>query len=194
MALDNPFAPDAKVEEYFFNFFKDNIENYQEKYHDSFSLNPVRVAVQGSSVKEKQTMIVQLREMAADGPMDKFKRSVFGLASQLGAKDFDVTVIVDELEEIQYSKDPNASAIYQSSITSLLSFFSVGNFDQFNRFLRLESPQLFKQQILLIIEGVKKKRFRTDDRFAWLVDSKFTSNEFARKAIEKIAKAQEEKK
>ncbi|SCX11829.1 hypothetical protein [Corynebacterium jeikeium] len=107
---------------------------------------------------------------------DPATRKYFGIAITLGAKDLDVTPIVDELELYQNTTDPTALRMISRDQGYMMDVVAPTNFEQFNRYLRLEGEALMDGQTLFLCKAVKTKSFRMAPEFQWLKTSRFAKH------------------
>ena len=194
MAVPNPFKPNEEAEQFVFEQFNELIPRFREEQGNY--VNFVRAALRLADAKTKKKVIAELRSYAEDPQWGEISRGVFGMLLQLGAKDLDVTAVVDEVEKYKDYPAEETKLLFDGDTGLLQESVHPRNFDQLNRFLKLESsidpdPLRESQHDLIWFAAKKSKKFREDPRFAWLVDSRFAgANSVVDEGLQRIAKAQ----
>lgn len=122
---------------------------------------------------QRKKIIDALRPYATQSFAEPATRKFFSIAITFGAKDLDVTPIVDELEHYQHSTDPKVKDMISHDQSLLMDVVSPPNFEQFNRYLALDGPALTDGQTLFLCGAIKTKAFRMAPEFQWLKTSRF---------------------
>ena len=194
MAVPNPFERNVEANQFVIEQFNELIPRFREEQGNY--VNFVRAALRLADAKTKKKVIAELRSYAEDPQWGEISRGVFGMLLQLGAKDLDVTAVVDEVEKYKDYPAEETKLLFDGDTGLLQESVHPRNFDQLNRFLKLESsidpdPLRESQHDLIWFAAEKSKKFREDPRFAWLVNSRFVgANPAVDKGLERIAKAQ----
>ena len=194
MAVPNPFEPNEEAEQFVIEQFNELIPRFREEQENY--VDYAWAAQELADVKTRKKVIAELRPYAEDPAWSVVSQNVFGMLLQLGAKDLDVTAVVDEFEKYKDYPAEETKLLFDGDTGFLQESVHPRNFDQFNRFLKLESsidpdPLRESQHDLIWFAAQKSKKFREDPRFAWLVNSRFVgANSAVDEALKRIAKAQ----
>ncbi|WP_342318506.1 hypothetical protein [Corynebacterium mayonis] len=196
MPVPNPFEPIFDSKQFLTERFIELIPGFREEQDKDNYVNHAVAAVEMTDRKMRRDIIAALRPYAEQLHWGPISRGAFGMLNQLGAKDLDVTAVVDEFEKYKEYPANKTKTLFSGRTGSLQRNVHPRNFEQFNRFLKMQSSRrpdpLLKSQQGLIWDGVgTSKKFREHPGFAWLVHSRFagTAPEVD-KALERIAKAQ----
>ena len=134
-----------------------------------------RRIIRRSTPEQLDRIIELLTPFATASFEDPATRQFFAIASDLGASDLDVTPIVDEVERYQKSTDPAVLEMIDNDQVLLLDEISPSNFEQLNRYLKLESITLLDNQVEFLRKAVRNKTFRNAPEFQWLATSRFAT-------------------
>ncbi|MGJ4077305.1 hypothetical protein ACN4EB_06210 [Corynebacterium macclintockiae] len=125
---------------------------------------------------QRKNIIDALRPYTTRSFAEPATRDFFSIAVTFGAKDLDVTPIVDELEHYQHSTDPKVKDMISNDQSLMMDVVAPTNFEQFNRYLRLEGEALMDGQTLFLRGAIKTKAFRMAPEFQWLKTSRFAKH------------------
>ena len=194
MAVPNPFEPNEEAEQFVIEQFNELIPRFREEQGNY--VDYARAAQELADVKTRKKVIAELCPYAEDPAWSVVSQNVFGMLLQLGAKDLDVTAVVDEVEKYKDYPAEETRLLFNGDGAFLQESVHPRNFDQLNRFLKLQSsitpdPLMDVQNSVIWFAAQKSKKFREDPRFAWLVNSRFVgANSAVDEALKRIAKAQ----
>ncbi|MCG7457566.1 hypothetical protein [Corynebacterium sp. ACRPH] len=171
MTIVNPYDDVPGVDERANSIIRQAIPDFSGiDYHWNLTIK------KNSTLAQRKKAIELLRPYAADSFSDPATRQYFAVAITLGAKDLDVTPIVDELEQYQNTTDPTALEMIEQDQSHMMDVVAPTNFEQFNRYLRLEGEALMYGQTLFLCKAVKTKSFRMAPDFQWLKTSRFAKH------------------
>lgn len=171
MTIVNPYEEVPNVSEKASNLIRQAIPDFSGiDYHWNLTIK------KNSTLAQRKKAIELLRPYAADTFSDPATRKYFAIAVTLGAKDLDVTPIVDELEQYQNTTDPTALEMIGRDHSHMMDVVAPTNFEQFNRYLRLEGKALMEGQTLFLCGAIKTKAFRMAPEFQWLKTSRFAKH------------------
>ncbi|SES03848.1 hypothetical protein [Corynebacterium cystitidis] len=136
--------------------------------------------------EQRKEIIENLRPYAERSFDDPATRKFFSVAIMVGAKDLDITYIVDEMEKYQYAEGREADMMLSSDWSMIDEVPHKRNFDQMNRFLRLDGEILHEGQVLIVRGISRRKQSRLDERFQWLKQSRFATDPWTDVAVANI--------
>lgn len=171
MTIVNPYDDVPGVDEKANSIIRQAIPDFSGiDYHWNLTIK------KNSTLAQRKKAIELLRPYAADTFSAPATRQYFAIAVTLGAKDLDVTPIVDELEQYQNTTDPTALEMIEQDQSHMMDVVAPTNFEQFNRYLRLEGEALMYGQTLLLRGAIKTKAVRMAPEFQWLKTSRFAKH------------------
>lgn len=171
MTIVNPYEKVPGVDEKASNVIRQVIPEFS-----GFDIYWTDTIKKYSSLAQRKKVIELFRPYAAETFSDPATRKYFAVAVTLGAKNLDVTPIVDELEQYQNTTDPTALRMIGRDQSHMMDVVAPTNFEQFNRYLRLEGEELMDGQTLFLCKAVKTKSFRMAPEFQWLKTSRFAKH------------------
>ncbi|WP_342319126.1 hypothetical protein [Corynebacterium mayonis] len=195
MTVPNPFQWNEEVDQFLIEQFKELIPEFREKY-EKYSNFTIGAKIHADT-ETRQEVIAALRSYAEEGPWGPFRRGIFRMLVDFGAKDLDVTPVVDEVEKYKDYPAEETKFLFDAATAELTGSVHPRNFDQLNRFFSLQSsispdPLAFFQHSLIWYASWKSQKFREDSRFLWLVDSRFAgAGQIVDEGLERIAQAQQ---
>lgn len=125
---------------------------------------------------EQAAQVINLLKPYATASFDQTAtRELFAIALNMGAHDLDVIPIIDEAERFQTSTDLEILEMIDDDQALLLEVITPSNFEQFNRYLKLDGPALIDNQVEFLRKAVRNKAFRNAPEFQWLATSRFAT-------------------